>query len=273
MEGEKWFNITQTYLFIGLTCSVKQSWKIFAPLALSAYYGATQPLGLTSYGDYHSYMFNPKVKSVTNNGMTTDWKYPQDTTQPGQTWAITHFRINADEIEDVNDLPDRTIQYYQNPNTQEKLVGFASGLSIISSSTISNKRKVNVGNNGTVFHIANDGRNKLYFRVITSARAAGNILPTNTTFNFNYYQCYYNPNSGDSLTYWYKDGTNYVIYIHSFVSNNSAKIIVPKFMEGLNLEVVEKSSNAELLTDSIVNNELYVEFSSADAGYIVLKTI
>lgn len=271
MVGTPWFNITQTFLFIGLSCSVRQNFKIYSILPI-VYYGATQPLGLTDYGNYHSYMFTPKVKALTSGGITTDWKLPQDVTTPNQSWGGTHFYNSAQYVEDLNNLPDRVIEYYKNPNTNQYLIGFASGLSLLKSGTVNTKRSQNIGADGPVFHIANDGRNKLYFRVITGSGIIGTNLPGNFTLNFNYYQCYYDPNNGDALTYWYKEGDKYVIYVHAFTAIQSAKIVLPQFLDGKNLSVVEKTDDTELLTDGIEDNVFYVRFNSANPNYIVVET-
>ena len=268
MVGTPWFNITQTYLFIGLSCSVRQYFKTYTPLPI-VYYGATQPLGLTEYESYHSFMFTPKVKSKTSGGITTDWKLPQDVTLPNQTWATNAFYNNANDLEDLNDLPDRVIEYYKNPNNNQYLIGFASGLSLLKSGTVSAKRSQNLGT-GQVFHIANDGRNKLYFSVIRNAGLS--TVPAAFTLNYNYYQCYFDPNNGDALTYWYKEGDKYVIYVHAFAANQSCKIVLPKFLDGKNLTVVEKTADTELLTDGIVDNVFFVRFNSANPNYIVVET-
>jgi hypothetical protein len=49
-------------------------------------------------------------------------------------------------------------------------------------------------------------------------------------------------------------------------------INVPDFMEGLSLQVVEKTDNTTLLTDTIQNGKFFVSYATDDANYIVLKT-
>jgi hypothetical protein len=41
-------------------------------------------------------------------------------------------------------------------------------------------------------------------------------------------------------------------------------------MDGLKLSIVEKTGNAELLSDTIANGKFFVNYNTADANYIVL---
>ena len=43
-------------------------------------------------------------------------------------------------------------------------------------------------------------------------------------------------------------------------------------MEGLSLSVVEKTSDASLLSDTVQNGKFFVSYASTSANYIVLKT-
>lgn len=269
MTGQTWFNITQSFLFIGLACSTRQFIKFYDKLPLD-YYGATQPLGLTTFGNYHSFLFIPKVKPMTSGGVTTDWKVPQDVTTPGQTWGGA--AVHLSDVIDQNNLPERVVEYYQNPNTQEKTIGFASGFSLLGSGAVSSKRLANVGTD-IFLSIANDGRNKLYFRVISGQGAVGQVLPKDFTIGYNYYHCYFNPKENDALVYWYKDGESYVIYVHAFATMASCKVNLPDFLDGKNLAVVEKTDDAELLTETVIDKAFFVKFASASPNYIVLKTL
>ena len=47
---------------------------------------------------------------------------------------------------------------------------------------------------------------------------------------------------------------------------------LPDFMEGLNVEIVEQTDNAVLLTDTVQNGKLFVSYNTDESNYIVLKT-
>lgn len=49
-------------------------------------------------------------------------------------------------------------------------------------------------------------------------------------------------------------------------------LTLPNFMEGLNVEIVEQTDNAVLLTDTVQNGKLFVSYNTDDANYLVLRT-
>lgn len=265
--ADKWFRTTYTYKFIGMSCAVNHSIELFSPLWLE-YYGATQPMGLTKSGDKDSFIFIPKVQSKTSGGVTTDWKQPQNCSVADQVWGATSFAVTANDLIDVNKVPDRIVQYHKNPSG-DYLLGFASGLSLLSSNTRDSIRKNKM--QSVAFSFKNDYRNKMYFRVITALGEEGDLLPTGWVANYNYYHTYYNPALSPAKVYWYKENNSFIVYIHCFEIINNCKIILPDFMEGKVAEIVEKTTDASLITDTIVANEIYVKFTSALANYIVLK--
>lgn len=263
-ESSPFVRIIQTFRFIGMSCSVNQTFRVVGAPVSCVNYGATQPLGLTKYGNYNSYTFIPKVAALTNNGTTEDWKYPHNTGEADAAWNVKEFLKNSSCIEDLNNLPERFVQYYE--YNASKLIGFASGLSLVSSHTQQEHRNLTIPVDGRVNTFARDGRNKLYFYILNSIN-----LPLKFTANFNYYQCYFDPNASDALVYWYKDGNSWVVYVHNFAANDSAKIALPSFMEGMTATLIEKSSNAELLTDTVVDGEMFAKFADSNAAYIVYK--
>lgn len=56
-------------------------------------------------------------------------------------------------------------------------------------------------------------------------------------------------------------------FLSLFVQN-----LLPKFLDGKNLSVVEKTDDTELLTDGIEDNVFYVRFNSSTPNYIVVET-
>jgi hypothetical protein len=272
MSGNPWFNVSIQYRFIENTCTINQRLKLYTPLPLS-YYGATQPLGLYGSGNYaglHAMITIPKVKSITNGNVTTDWKYPVDVNN--SEIASTNFKATSDYLVDENDIPDRTVQYLLDTNNSKKLIGFASGYSLIGSSTTKQKRRANIGNNCWCISLDMAANwNKTYFRAIAFDEPNYGLLPANYVADYTYYESYFNPEEGDALTYWYKDGENVVVYIHTYTSADSCCIKLPEIVDGKIASVVEKTNNVQLLTDTVINNELFIKVTSNDAGYIVLK--
>ena len=88
----------------------------------------------------------------------------------------------------------------------------------------------------------------------------------------NCYVSYFDPSYNFGQVYWYKDGNSYLIYCHAQSASQNQVINVPEYMEGLNLSIVEKTDNAELLTSTITNGKFYVNYTGTDQiKYIVLK--
>ena len=94
----------------------------------------------------------------------------------------------------------------------------------------------------------------------------------NTYFKeINYYVSYFDPAENVGQVYWYKDGNSYVIYAHCQSAQDRIALKLPSFMEGLNVDIVEQTDGATLLSSTIQNGQLFVSYNNA-ANYIVLKT-
>ena len=72
--------------------------------------------------------------------------------------------------------------------------------------------------------------------------------------------------------YWYKDGSDYVIYAHYQEEHDNLAINLPKEMDGLSVDVVDKTDGITLLTNDIKNGQVHITADATDHNYIVLKT-
>lgn len=116
-------------------------------------------------------------------------------------------------------------------------------------------------------------RNKFYISLIIGEYFEHNALPAGFIETFSTYFSYFNPESNVGQVYWYKDGNGFVIYAHYQTANTNVPVNLPSEMDGLQVEVVEKTDGVTLVTDSIANGRVYVTTDSSDHNYIVLKTI
>lgn len=259
--------LTFTYKFTGLNCFVSNTLEVFSPIWLN-YYGAFQPMGLRKHGDYDPYILIPKVKPQSAAGkISVDWNYPQNCAVANQNWAKIHFAVNSSDLLDVNDIPDRIIEYHQKPDTDEYLIGFAAGYSLLNSLTVNERRKHLTG---MAFMFSQDERNKFYIDAINYQGKYGSILPAGFVGNFNFYYSYFNPSENEARVYWYKDGCSYIVYVHCFEKNDSMYINLPDRMEALTATIIECTAGCELLTDTVANGRLFASFP-VGANYMVLQ--
>lgn len=113
---------------------------------------------------------------------------------------------------------------------------------------------------------------KFYVAAINSALYVDNdyYLPVGYSKEINYYVSYFDPLENVGQVYWYKDGDNYIIYAHCQEEHSNLAINFPDYMEGATLSVVEKTDNTELLSETIQNGKIFVNYNTTDANYIVL---
>jgi len=265
--GDRWVRSIFTHKFNGLSCTINNSIELSYTMWYE-YYGGFQPMGLRTNGAYDPFIFIPKVKPATDPvKIDVDWKYPQNCGVPNQDWAKTTFEVNASDLIDVNDIPDRIIQYHQNTGDQSYLLGFAAGYSLLSSNTVNSVRKLNTSR---AFGFAQDSRNKFYVRALNSGGTIGDVLPSGFMANYTMYYSYFNPSENEAKVYWYKEGLNYIVYIHAHSELTNSKINLPEFLEGRIASIVEKTSGSDLVTDTVIDGSVVVSLSN-DANYIVLK--
>ena len=270
IKGDVMVRISFTHRFFGLTVFVSNTIEVLYPMWLN-YYGAFQPMGLRGNSrngkEYHAMIVIPKVKEATAaDKITVDWTKPQDCTTPNQNWAKIRFGVNPTDLLDTNNIPERIVEWQQVPDSEDYLIGFAAGYSIISGLTVNEKRKDLVD---TAFQFTQDERNKLYIRCVDGTKFPNEVLPAGWIGNFNYYYSYFNPSENETKVYWYKEGGEYIIYIHAFDEFTNTKINLPEFMDGYVVQrVIESTEGSKLLTDTVSGGSLYAKFPEG-SNYLV----
>lgn len=263
---------TWSYNFKGATCGVNTTIDIRRKIEAQSY-GATQQQTFFDNGDYKAMFLIPKA--APKDGIELDKPFNSSSRDS----AEYSFWRNSTYLKDVNKPIDRLIGYLYNPNTKDYLIGVAAGLSIVSGDTIPEKRNANIPiANTTDGHwrlgsFSSGNLNKFYIVAVNSSPFANdNYNFPNTYFKeINYYVSYFDPAENTGQVYWYKDGSNYVIYAHCQSAQDRIALKLPSFMEGLNVDVVEQTDGATLLSSTIQNGQLFVSYNN-EANYIVVKT-
>ena len=262
---------TWSYNFVGPNCAVNTTIAIMRKVECQSY-GACQQQFFLDNGNYKAMFLIPKLKPISG----IDPSKPFNSSSTSST-GFTYQR-NSTYLIDENDPVDRQIGYLYNAGTNDYLVGMAAGLSLVSGDTVREKRIKNIPIGQGDAHerlgsFSPANTNKFYIAAINTAQFSEDEynLPNTYFKEINYYVSYFNPAENKGQVYWYKDGNSYIIYAHCQNKYDRLAINLPDFMEGLNVEVVERTDGASLLTSTIQNNTLFVSYSSA-ANYIVLKT-
>lgn len=263
---------TWSYNFKGANCCVNTTIDIRRKAECQSY-GATQQQTFLDKGDYKAMFMIPKA--APRNGKELDKPFNSPATSSP---AYGFFRTPT-YLKDVNKPIDRLIAFLQNPNDGTFLVGMAAGLSLVSGDTTTEKRNANIPIGDTDSHyrlgsLSPGNTNKFYVAAVNTSPFAddGYNFPNTYFKEINYYVCFFDPADNVGQVYWYKDGNSYVIYAHCQSAQNRMALVLPDFMEGLSVEVVEQTDATVLLTSKIQNGNLFVNYNTDDANYIVLKT-
>lgn len=265
---------TWSYNFRGAQCCVNTTIDIRRKVECQSY-GATQQQTFVDTGNYKAMFMIPKAANASNG---TVLEKPFNSPSLGST-GYSFFR-NATYLKDVDKPIDRLIAMLHNPNDNTYLVGMAAGLSLVSGETIPAKRNANIpiatstDRHQRLGSFSPSDNNKFYIAAINTAPFAddGYNLPNTYFKEINYYISYFDPAANPGQLYWYKDGNSYIIYSHCQSVQSRVPLTLPDFMEGLNVEIVEQTDNAVLLTDTVQNGKLFVSYNTDDANYLVLRT-
>lgn len=265
---------TWSYNFRGAQCCVNTTIDIRRKVECQSY-GATQQQTFVDTGNYKAMFMIPKAADASNG---TVLEKPFNSPSLGST-GYSFFR-NATYLKDVDKPIDRLIAMLHNPNDNTYLVGMAAGLSLVSGETIPAKRNANIpiatstDGHQCLGSFSPSNNNKFYIAAINTAPFAddGYNLPNTYFKEINYYISYFDPAANPGQLYWYKDGNSYIIYSHCQSVQSRVALTLPDFMEGLNVEIVEQTDNAVLLTDTVQNGKLFVSYNTDDANYLVLRT-
>lgn len=264
---------TWSYNFRGAQCCVNTTIDIRRKVECQSY-GATQQQTFVDTGNYKAMFMIPKAKP--QNGVDLEKPF----NSPALTSTSYGFFRNTTYLKDVDKPIDRLIAMLHNPNDNTYLVGMAAGLSLVSGETIPAKRNANIpiatseDGHQRLGGFSASNRNKFYIAAINTAPFAndGYNLPNTYFKEINYYISYFDPAANPGQLYWYKDGNSYIIYSHCQSVQSRVPLTLPDFMEGLNVEIVEQTDNAVLLTDTVQNGKLFVSYNTDDANYLVLRT-
>lgn len=265
---------TWSYNFKGAQCCVNTTIDIRRKVECQSY-GATQQQTFVDTGNYKAMFMIPKAKP--QDGVNLEKPF----NSPALSSTNYIFFRNTTYLQDVDKPIDRLIAMLHNPNDNTYLVGMAAGLSLVSGETIPAKRNANIpiAPNAKDAHYRLGGfgpsnNNKFYIAAINTSPFAddGYNLPNTYFKEINYYISYFDPAANPGQLYWYKDGNSYIIYSHCQSVQSRVALTLPDFMEGLNVEIVEQTDNAVLLTDTVQNGKLFVSYNTDDANYLVLRT-
>lgn len=261
---------TWSYNFKGANCAVNTTVAVMRKLECQSY-GACQQQFFLDKGSYKAMFLIPKLKPQSGIDPSKPFN------SPSKSGADLGYWRNSTYLIDENDPVDRQIGYLYDEDANDYLVGMAAGLSLVSGDTVKAKRIQNIAVSTTNGHgrlgsFSPSNTNKFYIAAVNTAPFADDAYNFPNTYfkEINYYVSYFDPSENEGQVYWYKDGNSYVIYAHCQSAHNRLAIKLPKFMEGLKVEVIEKTAGTTLLTDTIQNDNLFVTYT-ADANYIVLK--
>ena len=235
------------------------------PFVLTSY-RSIQPQFPLQKDQYHSYSFIPKVQSI-HYDHRVDMPFNSD---EGTSQIV--IKRKASYLYDVDKQPERCVTYLKNDDDGNYLVGMAGGCSLTRGLSVDSIRNKNIDiNNTTALYGGTDVPNKFYPSILYSLKT-----PMDPSFvaEISGYYTWFDPNINDCYVHYYKDGDDYILYIHAFESMPRARINLPQFMNGMAVDsIIEQTVGSSLLTNQVVGGKLYASFNTDDnlANYIVVK--
>ena len=261
--------LTQTFTIHGLASMYDTVLDMKKPYVFS-WYGANQVqhfVPISTMSGYDVYGMMPRAKRG-NYAVP----YLANDLNRSDEWVCR----SADNLYDIDKQPDRFITFFKNPTTRDMKIGCASGLSLIKGITVDSLRnkvfQIYEAGDRDLLSCSPSNRNKAYFKVLADCHFENSIIPANYKAQFSTYLCYFDPMANIGQVYWYKDGSDYVIYAHYQEEHDNLAINLPKEMDGLSVDVVDKTDGITLLTNDIKNGQVHITADATDHNYIVLKT-
>ncbi len=227
------------------------------------YYGANQVMTLKKYKDFDSFGIIHKAKPINVWGQLTDLNLPFPTSDINRD-DLNIYKKESN-LEDMDDIVDRAVTYLENVQGK-KLLGLATGMSLTRGLTKKGIWSQNTPENENVLFFSPRNNNKFYTRVLSGNSFDNSLLPRNYVAEINYYISYYKPND-NFLSYLYKDGNKWCIYI-SALKSGVFSIDIDNMLEGKTFNVLE-SKNIKPLITTVQNGLIYVK-SESNSGYLVL---
>lgn len=261
--------ITNSFIFKELSIGFNQLVNCVNPVQFG-YYGSNQAQHLADIDGMDAYVLIPKVKKNNSAGSIMNKFFRSQDSDAN----VTVYRT-SDDLVDIDRLPDRQLSVLKDDGTP--VLGFASGVSLVRGVTVDEVRNTFIakssGSAGNALLFSPTNNNKFYVGVISAfntEKFTDRLMQTDFCKEFSTYYSYFMP-TDDVQAYYYNDGSSTVIYIHA--ESNTGRVLVDvgkADCEGKSIEVVEKTDDVTLYSDSIVNGKICVDFESADANYIVL---
>lgn len=253
---------TFSYAYKGAQCALNTTIHLLREA--KGTYSAIQQQFFFDNGDYRAMFMIPKAKPRGNVELAKPFNSPSS----ASTTYI--FNRTAEHLDNIDDPVDRQIGFLHDPNTGKYLVGMAAGLSLVSGDTVKAKRNINRPVDSRLLNFSPSNNNKFYVYATDSGVYEDGYYPAGYFKEINAYVSYFDPAENVGQVYWYKDGGRYVIYAHCQTAEAALAINVPAIMEGLHLSVLEKTDDAELLTETVQNGKIFVNYNAAGANYITL---
>ena len=224
----------------------------------------TAPLEKTDYDIREEYV--PKTLPFEKGGVRYDFKSVQDVSANPKEALV--FGSNQKNIEDVKNLPDRFIQFLVKTENGKPVrkIGFAIGYSLIEGLSRPELRAKTVSEPLMIYTSS-----KTYPCAIDQRIG---IVQAGAEFHCLVYRQYFNPSAHKNATnvYWHKEGDAYLLYADYHKAVDDDVIILPDYLSGKKITVVEKTPSLKLLTeDKIPANGLRLSVGKEAYGYIVLK--
>ena len=253
---------TFSYAYKGAQCALNTTIHLLRE-AKGTYSGIQQQFFFDK-GTYKAMFMIPKAKPRGGVELAKPFNSPSS--------ASTSYVFNrtAEHLDNIDDPVDRQIGFLHDPNTGKYLVGMAAGLSLVSGDTVKAKRNINRPVDSRLLNFSPSNNNKFYVYATDSEVYEDGYYPAGYFKEINAYVSYFDPAENVGQVYWYKDGGRYIIYAHCQTAEAALAINVPAIMEGLHLSVLEKTNDAELLTETVQNGKIFVNYNVAGANFITL---
>lgn len=227
---------------------------------------------------YHSYTAIPKAKTIDDDFLSDNLSkdkliYPQ-TNSPSSDGSYERYGVY-----DITNLPERVLSFIKSDDNIY-YAGMAGGYSLVDGITVPSVRNQLLnGYDSYVCHYGHTGstKNKFYPKALVSDSFQDGIMRETFVHDFCGYICWFDPsvNNDDIKVYFYKHGSEYIVYVHAFSILDKVEVVLPEFMDGMKVgDIIEKTNGASILTNVVSCNKIYCSFGGNDGGqkdYVVFK--
>ena len=217
-------------------------------------------------GDFVPYVFIPKMKKVT-----ADIDFRAEFASPDDTHAAVAYLRNANDLVDVNDLPDRAYCYLKDDGGNI-LFSCAGGHSLVRGMSVKAIRNNYINIGGQVGTWNPPAGNKFYNNILLNTGETDNMVPASFINEFEGYMCWYVPKNGVH-TFYHKTKEGFAVYIHVSTTQEKGEAHLPDFMNNLAVvQTIEKTAGIDLLTNTVIDGKLYftADASVVEYNYIVV---